>query len=242
MRVQWAAPLGLCLTTLLLTARAVAAAEAEAEEHLEPANAVLFLFTALAFGILFRRALAGLFLPYSAALLVRLSCTRPEGVPWCPAFRHGLPEARLAFTPSIPRDHDGDVQPPVLVMCGATSRPCACICCTANAAAAPVAFQGHPALLPMRSCTRAAVATPAACCKRAAAGQSCVQIWGLCVGLVDQKVDWKHAGQGITLWEVRASNFGTRLLARIVLGEPRAVRPSRPAEREHCVRAAAVRV
>jgi hypothetical protein len=37
----------------------------------EPTSAVLFLFAALAFGAIFRRAFAGLFLPYTAVLLVR---------------------------------------------------------------------------------------------------------------------------------------------------------------------------
>lgn len=78
MRAHWAARAALCFAAILFIAPSTAAAEseaaltgAEAEAHQEPANAVLFLFTALAFGIIFRRALAGVFLPYSAALLAR---------------------------------------------------------------------------------------------------------------------------------------------------------------------------
>lgn len=45
----------------------------EGEEHHEPhaANAVLFLFTALVFGILLRRAMSGFIIPYTGLLVVR---------------------------------------------------------------------------------------------------------------------------------------------------------------------------
>jgi hypothetical protein len=56
---------------LCLRTTAYAAEEAVATEKSEPTSAVLFLSCALAFGIFFRRALAGRVLPYTAVLLVR---------------------------------------------------------------------------------------------------------------------------------------------------------------------------
>lgn len=62
--VLWAVTLGSLLP--------LAAANAEhGEEEVEPANAVLFFFSALAFGIIFRRALASVIIPYTGILLVR---------------------------------------------------------------------------------------------------------------------------------------------------------------------------
>jgi hypothetical protein len=40
-------------------------------EELHAANAVLFLFTALSFGLLLRRAMSGFIIPYTGLLVVR---------------------------------------------------------------------------------------------------------------------------------------------------------------------------
>ena len=46
--------------------------EAEEGHELHAANAVLFLFTALVFGIVLRRAMSGFIIPYTGLLVVRL--------------------------------------------------------------------------------------------------------------------------------------------------------------------------
>jgi hypothetical protein len=42
------------------------------DSHPHAANAVLFLFAALSFGLVFRRAMAGFIIPYTGILVVRL--------------------------------------------------------------------------------------------------------------------------------------------------------------------------
>lgn len=56
---------------IALLPRAAADAEHSGEEEAEPANALLFFCAALAFGIIFRRALASVIIPYTGILLVR---------------------------------------------------------------------------------------------------------------------------------------------------------------------------
>lgn len=43
----------------------------EEEHELHPSNAILFLFTALVFGIVLRRAMSGFIIPYTGLLVVR---------------------------------------------------------------------------------------------------------------------------------------------------------------------------
>jgi hypothetical protein len=61
----------------LLSLVATASGDVHVSAGPEPTSAVLFLFAALAFGIIFRRTLPGSILPYTAALLVRnvYTCT-----------------------------------------------------------------------------------------------------------------------------------------------------------------------
>jgi hypothetical protein len=80
-QILLSAAVWLASTSLSVAAEATATASAETgteakggndgPEELEAANAVLFLFAGLAFGLIFRRGLTGLIIPYTGILVVR---------------------------------------------------------------------------------------------------------------------------------------------------------------------------